>query len=206
VIPQYVPLAPTLVPKPFHREGWVYEEKVDGYRMLAYKARNRLRLISRNAIDHTARYPELAAALAALPAATFVLDGELAVLDRHLRSRFEWLHHRPADEVATLPVLIAFDLLYISGRDLTRQPLRDRRRRLEDLVASAEQVYAVRRLAPNGFDAWSQVLERGYEGLVAKDNAGVYGAGRSSAWLKVKQPGWTGGEDRWRRRLLMSTP
>ena len=198
-------MQPTLVRAPFHRLGWVYEEKVDGYRMLANKDRARLRLISRNGVDHTARYPQLAAALDALPASSFVLDGELAVFDAQLRSRFDWLRDPPADEVATLPVFIAFDVLDIRGRDLTHQPLRERRRRLEDLVARAELVYVVRRLAQNGLEAWNQVLQRGYEGLVAKDPASLYVAGPSLKWLKVKQPNWTDSEDRWRRRLFDST-
>ena len=56
VIRQYTPMAPTLVRAPFHRAGWVYEEKVDGYRMLAYKDGARVRLVSRNGVDHTRRY------------------------------------------------------------------------------------------------------------------------------------------------------
>jgi bifunctional non-homologous end joining protein LigD len=202
VIPRYVPMGPTLVSKPFHRDGWVYEEKVDGYRFLAYRDRSRTRLISRNDVDHTARYPELAAAIDALPASSFVLDGELAIFDLQLRSRFDWLRQRPVDAVATLPVLIAFDLPYIRGRDLTQQPLRERRRRLEALVASSDQVHAVRRLASNGLEAWSQVVERGYEGLVAKDADSLYVSGRSLHWMKVKQRGWTDADDRWRRRLI----
>jgi bifunctional non-homologous end joining protein LigD len=47
MVPRFTPMAPTLVPKPFHRDGWVFEEKVDGYRMLAHKDRQRIRLISR---------------------------------------------------------------------------------------------------------------------------------------------------------------
>ena len=54
---------PTQVAKPFHHEGWVYEEKVDGYRVLAHKAGDRVRLMSRHAKDLTARFPELAAAV-----------------------------------------------------------------------------------------------------------------------------------------------
>ena len=45
-LPSVTPMIPTLVPKPFHRDGWVYEEKVDGYRMVAYKERDRVRLVS----------------------------------------------------------------------------------------------------------------------------------------------------------------
>jgi bifunctional non-homologous end joining protein LigD len=56
VIRQHTPMAPTLVRAPFHRPGWIYEEKVDGYRMLAYKDGARVRLVSRNGVDHTRRY------------------------------------------------------------------------------------------------------------------------------------------------------
>jgi len=96
-------------------------------------------------------------------------------------------------------VLIAFDLLYIKGRDLTESPLRDRRARLEDLVDDSDRVHAARRLASNGLNAWAQVIERGYEGFVAKDNASKYVGGRTLAWLKVKQLNWTVSEHRWRR-------
>jgi bifunctional non-homologous end joining protein LigD len=71
-------MAPTLVRPPFHREGWVYEEKVDGWRMLAYKEGSRVRLISRQAVDHTSRFRELAAAIAKIRTGAVVLDGEVA--------------------------------------------------------------------------------------------------------------------------------
>jgi ATP-dependent DNA ligase len=64
-------------------------------------------------------------------------------------------------------------------------------------VADADLVHAARRLALNGLEAWAQVLERGYEGYVAKDEASPYDGGRTRAWLKVKVPGWTDPEDRW---------
>jgi ATP-dependent DNA ligase len=57
-------MAPALVRPPFHRDGWIYQENVDGWRMLAYKDVSRVRLISRQAVDHTRRFPELAAAIA----------------------------------------------------------------------------------------------------------------------------------------------
>ncbi len=69
------PLQPTLV-RPFHRDGWVYEVKIDGWRIIAYKSGRQVRLVSRNGVDHTARFRDLAAAVAALPDATLILDGE----------------------------------------------------------------------------------------------------------------------------------
>jgi len=205
VIREYAPMAPTLVRAPFHRPGWIYEEKVDGYRMLAYKDGARVRLVSRNGVDHTRRYPHIAAAFAQLKPSTLVLDGELAVFDDQLRSRFEWLRDPDESVVATPPVLIAFDVLYVKGRDVSQRPLRERRARLEDVVAGAGFIYPVRRLAPDGLDAWAEVVERGYEGLVAKDEASAYESGRTRRWLKVKQKDWTVEEDRWRRTISVAS-
>jgi ATP-dependent DNA ligase len=68
-------------------------------------------------------------------------------------------------------------------------------------VAGSELVFPVRRLAPDGLAAWKQVVGRGYEGYVAKDEASPYESGPTRRWLKVKQKGWTVEEDRWQRRL-----
>ena len=86
-----VPVAPALIRPPFHRDGWVYEEKVDGWRMLAYKEGSRVRLISRRAVDHSARFRELVAAIRNIRADVVVLDGEVAVYDEKLVSRFHLL-------------------------------------------------------------------------------------------------------------------
>jgi bifunctional non-homologous end joining protein LigD len=96
---------------------------------------------------------------------------------------------------------MAFDILYCDGRDVCAQPLRDRRARLEDVVAGSELVFPVRRLAADGREAWQQVVERGYEGYVAKDEASAYTGGPTQRWLKVKQKDWTIEGDGWRRRF-----
>src|SRR5258708_35121576 len=70
---------PTLLPRPFHHDGWVYEEKVDGYRMVAYKDDEGVRLVSRNGRDHSRRFSELVKALGGLKPKSFTLDGEVAV-------------------------------------------------------------------------------------------------------------------------------
>src|SRR5206468_1824918 len=111
-------MAPTRVHEPFHRDGWVFEEKVDGWRMLAYKDRASVRMVSRNGRDHTRRFPEIAAAVAKLSARSLVLDGEVAIYDQWLRSRFEWLREPDPDAVATPPMFVVFDLLHRNGHDL----------------------------------------------------------------------------------------
>jgi bifunctional non-homologous end joining protein LigD len=198
-------MAPTQVREPFHRDGWIYEEKVDGWRMLAYKDGARVRLLSRSERDHTRRFRDIAAAVAKLPARSLVLDGEVAIYDEKLRSRFDWLREPDGDAVATPPMLMAFDLLHQDGRELTGRPLRERRARLEQVVADNDLVLPVRRLARNGFGAWAEVIARDFEGYVAKDEASLYEAGPTRRWLKVKQKGWTVEEDRWQRRISART-
>jgi bifunctional non-homologous end joining protein LigD len=106
-------MQPTLLAQPFHHKGWVYEEKVDGYRMVAYKDDDAVTIMSRQGKDHTSRFLDLAKALASLPARSFILDGEVAM---HI-SRFEWLRARPKDGRATLPVYMVFDVLELDGKD-----------------------------------------------------------------------------------------
>jgi bifunctional non-homologous end joining protein LigD len=96
---------------------------------------------------------------------------------------------------------MAFDLLHQDWREFTGRPLRERRARLEEVVAASESVFPVQRLARNGFEAWSEMIAHDYEGLVAKDEASLYEAGPTRRWLKVKQKGWTVEEDRWQRRI-----
>ena len=78
-----------------------------------------------------------------------MLDGEVAIFDRQLRSRFDWLRDPDPEEVATPPLLMVFDLLYRAGRDQTKRPLRERRARLEEIVAGAERTFPIRRPTSN---------------------------------------------------------
>jgi bifunctional non-homologous end joining protein LigD len=84
-----VPRQPELASEPFHRPGWVHEEKYDGWRMVAYTPR--VRLVSRSGVDHTARFPAIAAAAAGLLAPQLILDGEVCVFDDQLVSQFHLL-------------------------------------------------------------------------------------------------------------------
>jgi bifunctional non-homologous end joining protein LigD len=179
---------PTQVAQPFHTKGWVYEENIDGWRMLAVKDSGRGRLVSQNERDHTKRFGDLVAALTALKADTFTLDGEVAVFDEPFVSRFEWLRHLHHGDLATPPLFMAFDLLRLGAKDYRAEPLKVRRRALEKLIRRQSLILPVRRLSPNGFAAWAEVLHRGWKGMVAKDPAAPYVGGRTLKWLKVKIP------------------
>ncbi|HEY6392595.1 MAG TPA: hypothetical protein VIX89_15040, partial [Bryobacteraceae bacterium] len=126
------PMLATLVREPFDKPGWVYEEKYDGYRILAYKEGKRVTLFSRNAKDRTATFASIADAVARLPFRTLLFDGEVLVFDRRHVSRFQLLQNQSA----ALQYAV-FDCLYKNGRDLRGDALRERRKILDDLIAKS---------------------------------------------------------------------
>jgi bifunctional non-homologous end joining protein LigD len=183
------PMLATLVAAPFHRPGWIYEEKYDGFRILAYKEGARVTLLTRNLKDRTAEFRRIADAVAALPAATLLLDGEIVVRDAKGVSRFQLLQRHLMGEMPAAPVYAVFDCLYARGVDLRARPLTERRRTLEREVRAraAGALVLARRLHRDGLEAFEIAQRRGLEGLVGKDPASRYLAGvRSPAWLKVK--------------------
>jgi bifunctional non-homologous end joining protein LigD len=171
----------TLVASPFHKLGWVYEEKYDGVRLLAYKERDRVRLFSRNDIDKTDRFPAVAAAIEKLAAASLLLDGEVVVFDRKNVSRFQLLQRSEG-----YVVYAVFDCLYVNGQDLRRKPLSERREILEKTVPASKVLLLSWRLARDGLEAYEIAKRRGYEGVLAKDLSSPYVEKRSNFWLKVK--------------------
>lgn len=179
------PMLATLVRKPFDKPGWTYEEKYDGYRILAYKEGAHVTLLSRNAHDRTETFSNVAEALAKLPASTLLLDGEVIAVDRRGISRFQLLQ-----DLRSKPRYAVFDCLYVDGRDLRSEPLTVRRAALEKAISSrAKQdatIFTSAVLAPNGLKAFEIAKRKGYEGVVAKDESAPYVERRSNKWLKFK--------------------
>jgi bifunctional non-homologous end joining protein LigD len=175
------PMLATLVPEPFNKPNWIYEEKYDGVRMLAYKEGSRVTLMSRNAIDRTARYPAIAAAVAQLKPKTLLLDGEVVVFNKKNVSSFQALQQGSGH-----PSYAVFDCLYCNRRDLRKEPLSERRAVLETVVIRQPTLLLSAKLAANGLKAFQLATKRGFEGLVAKNLSSRYVERRSSDWLKVK--------------------
>jgi bifunctional non-homologous end joining protein LigD len=176
------PMLATLVPAPFHLPGWVYEEKYDGIRILAYKQGKRVRMLTRNDLDRTTHFPGIAEAISRLSNETLILDGEVVAFDVHGVSRFQLLQR------GNLSLRYAlFDCLFRDGIDLRSKPLADRRKVLEEVVRTpSELLFISHRLAPNGLDAYRIAKRKGFEGIVAKDIDSPYEERRSRKWLKVK--------------------
>lgn len=176
------PMLATLVAEPINRPGWVYEEKYDGYRIIAYKEGSKVTLLSRNGKDRSLTFPGVAAEIRKLRENTLVLDGEVVAFDRHGVSRFQLLQRGDV-----LQTFVVFDCLFRDGRDLRQEPLSVRRRELEATIPkSSERLIVSRRLAKNGLAAFRIAQRRKLEGLVAKDSNAPYEERRSRKWLKVK--------------------
>jgi bifunctional non-homologous end joining protein LigD len=176
------PMLATLVDAPFERPGWVFEEKYDGYRILAYKEGAKVTLESRNEKNRTERFGEVAKAVGELPDRTLLLDGEVVAFDRKGVSRFQLLQQGDAERSFAV-----FDCLYRNGHDLRGRPLEERRRELEAaLRKSPGRLFVSRRLATGGHAAYRLAKSKGFEGIVAKDGASRYEGKRSTKWLKVK--------------------
>lgn len=179
------PMLATLVRKPFDKPGWVYEEKYDGYRILAYKEATRVTLLSRNSKDRSQVFSNVAEAVASLPSRTLLLDGEVVAFDRQGVSQFQLLQNLKSE-----PKYAVFDCLYRDGLDLRAQPLAVRRSALEEIIGKtgreAPGIFASVTLAANGLKAFEVARRKGYEGIIAKNKSAPYIEGRSTNWLKVK--------------------
>ncbi|MEU5230148.1 ATP-dependent DNA ligase [Streptomyces anulatus] len=178
------------------------EEKLDGIRVQVHRDGDRIRAYTRTLDDITDRLPELVTAVAALDARRFVLDGELIALGEDGRPRpFQETASRVgsrrdvAGAAAHVPVVpVFFDALLVDDEDLLDRPFADRHAALARLLPESLRVRRTLVADPDdpqaraAADAFlADTLERGHEGVVAKDLTAAYSAGRRGAsWLKVK--------------------
>ena len=162
---------------------WLYELKLDGYRVIGIKDGERVRLYSRKGNDLTTDYPSVTGAMSRLGVGSAVLDGEIVALDAQGRPSFQLLQHRSGKPPT---VYFVFDLLYLDGEDLRAQPLDERRRRLTSVVGTSG-VRMSEALTGSADDIERAVASLGLEGVIAKRRSSRYMPGtRSNAWLKRK--------------------
>lgn len=176
-------------------EGWTFEVKWDGMRILAFIEDGSVRLQSANERDVTVSWPELATLPSAVPATQALLDGELVATDEAGRPSFGRLQQRmhianaaeAARRSAEVPVsYVVFDLLHLDGHDLTSLPLSDRRRLLDQLLDPGP-TWRVSPLHEDGPALLEAARDHGLEGVVAKRLSSTYEPGRRTReWLKVK--------------------
>lgn len=187
------PMLATLADHPFSDPNWLFEIKWDGVRALARIENGALTLRSRNSIDITKRYPELASPPSALAARQAILDGEIVALDAQGHSSFERLQermhvHAPSESLVTRirVVYFAFDLLYCDGYDLREAPLLERKQLLQRLLYTSEQFRYADHQLEHGKELFALAEQNGLEGIVAKRADSPYVSDRSPYWVKLK--------------------
>lgn len=173
---------------PSPADGWTWELKLDGYRLLARLAGGRARLFTRNGLDWTARLPALARALAALPVQGAWLDGEVVMPGPDGLPDFGALQAAFEGGAATAPLYYLFDLLHLDGRDWRGQPLRARRARLAELLRGVDSplLRLSEPLEADPAHLLASACQLGLEGIIGKRADAGYRSGRSGDWIKLK--------------------
>ena len=162
------PMAAMLTQDRFTGPEWVFERKLDGIRLLAFKEGPDVRLLSRNRLLQNAAYPSVAGAMAELPVEDVILDGEATGVWGNRGDR---------------PGYHVFDILWLNGRDLTALPL-DARRELLTGLPLEPPLQLIERL--NDAKPWERACSEGWEGVIAKRRDAPYEHRRSPHWLKMK--------------------
>ncbi len=163
------PMAATLTQDRFSGDEWLFEKKLDGIRLLAYKQGKDVTLYSRNRLPQNRSYPEVVRAVAELPVRDAILDGEATGV---------WA----GGEGGRVAYHI-FDVLWLNGRSVTQLPLEERRKLFAGLPLEAP----LRRVAAlRGDKPWEKACAEGWEGVIAKRIGSPYEHKRSKHWFKMK--------------------
>lgn len=165
--PEWVePMAATLTQERFAGPEWLFERKLDGIRMLAFKNGRDVRLLSRNRLQQNGAYPSVVDAIGNLPVHDVILDGEATGV---------W---------GSKPGKVAyhvFDILWLEGQDVTRLSLDDRRALLGKLPFQSPVVRVALVKDPR---PWERACSEGWEGVIAKRRDAPYEHRRSPHWLR----------------------
>ena len=183
-------------PTAFTAEGWYFELKFDGFRLLAERVGKKVRLVLRRGREATELFPEIVTALEALPGPDFIIDGELVIQNEHGHPIFQRLLKRStlahkkdiiAGSLTDPAVFFAFDLLMLDGHDTRALPLKQRKELLFGLVPKVNEarVLPVEHVETQGEALLEVVKQKGLEGVMAKRADAPYEGGRSTRWLKI---------------------
>jgi bifunctional non-homologous end joining protein LigD len=167
---------------------WLYEIKLDGFRTLAFKDGDSIRLLSQNENDFGQKFPQILEAVKELGIADAIIDGEIVALDPKGRSSFQLLQAYDLGREKPPILFYAFDLLRFEGKDLQNLPLTERKEILKKALKNPP--YLIRNSSALSGDVHRLLKEAGrlgLEGLIGKRADSLYEAGkRSGAWIKLK--------------------
>ena len=176
------PCLPTRVTQAPTGERWVHEIKHDGFRIIARRVGNDVRLFTKQGADYSKRYPLVVEAINRLRVSSIVLDGEAICVGPNGLPDFDALWNR-TDDARVL--LFAFDLLELNGDDFRERPLLDRKNRLSKLLSKDRTgIRYVEHLDGDGPTIFEHACKLGLEGIVSKRIDLPYEPGPSKAGRK----------------------
>jgi bifunctional non-homologous end joining protein LigD len=185
--PQFIrPMKALLTNKLPSGSAWLYEVKWDGYRALAAKQGDTVRLLSPKNKNLNSGFPRIVEAVRGVAADTALLDGEIVAVNSAGQPSFQALQNRASLGRDWHIVYYAFDLLNLEGEDLTRLPLEQRKRRLKAIIDESGVRYSAE--LPGSPEAIVEAIKKaGLEGVIAKQRHSAYrAASRVTTWLKLK--------------------
>ncbi len=182
------PMQAELGDAPFNHADWMWEPKLDGYRVLAFiestQGHTSVKLRSRRGLALAADFPKLCADLRKQAVDSLILDGEIVAFDADGKPSFNAMQNRAAQTERA--VFYCFDLLHFAGMNLRGAPYRDRRRYLAQCLLPSPLVQLVHAL-DDGVALHAAAVASGFEGVIGKRRNSRYEAGRrSGSWLKIK--------------------
>jgi DNA ligase D-like protein (predicted ligase) len=188
------PMLATLAEAAPRGQGWLYEPKLDGVRVMVYATGGRIRLLSRNQKPLDGAYPELVDALGTAVRGDAVLDGEVVAVDpatgqssfSRLQRRMQLRDETRARRSGVGVQLYLFDCLYYEGVDLTGLPLVDRKAVLRDVVWYDGPIRFTPFRTTGSAAMFREACAKGAEGIIVKRAESRYVGARSLDWLKVK--------------------
>jgi bifunctional non-homologous end joining protein LigD len=174
----------TLIDAPFDSKDWVFENKWDGFRLVAKTERRSVTLYSRSGLIVSDNYKPIAEALEKVKKDA-VIDGELVAVDEHGVSRFQLLQNA-LNTAANLQYCV-FDIIFLDGEDLRSLPLLERKKRLKSILPKDPLLTFSEHWPEHGKWLFKEAERNGLEGIMAKRAASRYLSGaRSKDWLKIK--------------------
>ena len=178
------PMLATLTDAPFDDPNWVFEDKFDGFRMVAEIRRGKVALYSRNGKIISQSYIEVAEALERVKGDA-VIDGELVALGKDGVSHFQLLQNALRHEAKLL--YFAFDLMFENEDDLRKLPLLERKQRLKAILPRDKLIAFSHHRKATGKRFFAEAERKGLEGIMAKRADSAYASrSRSADWLKIK--------------------
>ena len=182
--PFIVPCSPVQRGRPPVGDDWLHEVKFDGWRVQLHKSKRGATVYTKNGNDFTRRFPAIAAAVAALPVQSAIIDGELTACDYRDVPDFRALHFRDVEDHHLC--VWAFDILQVNGVDLREVPLTERKYALEKVIYKAnDHTLRLSETFEDGVKLLASCEQMGLEGIVSKKRDAPYLSGKCD-WIKVK--------------------